>query len=78
MLELWLNKPKEATEVRNNIIVVEPSGGIDTKKLLIKNLNPENIRKIEAIVKDLLNLYANDSKLDEDLENCSDSLRHKY
>lgn len=47
MLESWLNKAKEARGVRNNITIIEPSGGTpDTKKIMITNLNTEKIRKI--------------------------------
>ncbi|CAI8588761.1 unnamed protein product [Vicia faba] len=74
MLELWLNKSKESQEVKNSISVVEPADGTDSKKILIKNLNLERIKKINAIVKDLMNLDVSDFESDEDLENCMDSL----
>lgn len=76
MMELWLSKAKEAEVVSDHIIVVEPSGGIGYKKILIKNHNPKNIRKLEDIEKYLMNLDAIDSELDEDLENCTNSTRH--
>lgn len=41
MLELWLNKAKKAEVVRDQIIVVEPSGGSGYKKTLFKNFNPK-------------------------------------
>lgn len=40
-----------------------------TKKILVKNLNADNIRKVKDIVKNLMNLDATNSKSDEDLEN---------
>lgn len=73
MLELWLNKAKEAEVVRDHITVVEPYGEIGYKKILIKNLNPEKIRKVESIVNDWMNLDATDSKSYEDLENYTSS-----
>lgn len=77
MLELWLNKANEAEAVRDHVVVVEPSGGTCYKKILIKNINPKNIRKIEAIVKDLMNLDATGYKSEEDLENCTNLTRHE-
>ncbi|CAI8594408.1 unnamed protein product [Vicia faba] len=38
ILELWLNKAKEAQEVKNKILVVEPDDGKGYKKILIKNM----------------------------------------
>lgn len=47
MLDSLLNKAKEDGGVTNNITIVEPSSGrLDTKKIMINNLNPEKIRKI--------------------------------
>lgn len=54
MMELWLNKIKEVEAIRDHISVVEPSGGTSYKKILFKNLNPEKIRKVDAIVKYLM------------------------
>lgn len=62
MMELWLNKAKEAKAVKNHITVVDPSSEINYKKILFKSLNPKKIRKVETIVKDLMNLDVNDSK----------------
>lgn len=77
MLKLWLNKAKKSREVKDNISVGESSGGTGSKKILIKNLNLEKIKKIEAIVKDVMNLYASDSESDKNFENFMNSLRHK-
>lgn len=63
---MWLNKAKEAGEVRNNISIVEPSSGTDTKIILIKNMSPEKIWKIEVIIKNLMNLDTSDSESDKD------------
>lgn len=71
MLELWLNKVKEGEVGRDHITVVKSSCRTGYKKILIKNLNPEKINKIDAIVNDLMNLDATDSKLDKDLQNCA-------
>lgn len=68
MLELQLNKVEEAIEVKKYIPLVETSGENGTKKILVKNLNIEYIRKEKDIVKDLMNLDAIDFDLDEDLE----------
>lgn len=68
MVKLWLNKSKEAEVVRDHISVVELSSGTSYKKILFRNLNPEKIKKVEAIVKYLMNLDATDSESDEDLE----------
>lgn len=60
MLELWLNKVEEDREVKKYISIVKMSSGIDTKKILVKNLDVEHIRKVEDIVKDLkfqINIY---------------------
>lgn len=40
MLKLWLKKAKEVEVVRDHIFVVDLSGAIGYKKILIKNLNP--------------------------------------
>lgn len=83
MLELWLNKDKEAEVVRDYISIVEPSGRTGYKKILFKNLNPEKIRKVETITKNLMNLDATDSESNEylenyeDFENCTNSTRHE-
>lgn len=51
MIESWLNKAKEAGDVRNNITIIEPSSGTPyTKKIIITNLNHDKIRKIEVVV----------------------------
>lgn len=68
MLELWLNKAREAKVVRDHIFIVESSGGMGYKKILIKNLNREKIRKIKDIANDLMNLDASDFESDEDLK----------
>lgn len=83
MLELWLKKTKETEVVRDHRKVVEPSGGIGYKKILINNLNPKKIRNIEAIMKDIMNLDVTDYESDEDfenkdLENCVNSTKHEY
>lgn len=62
MVELWLNKAKEAEVVMDHISVVEPFGGTCYKKILFMNLNPERIKNIEAIAKYLMNLDATDSE----------------
>lgn len=72
MVELWLNKAKEAEVVMDHISVVEPFGGTCYKKILFMNLNPERIKNIEAIAKYLMNLDATDSEWDEDLKNYDD------
>ena len=83
MLELWLNKVKEAEVVRDHISIVEPSGRMGYKKILFKNLNPEKIRKVETIMKNLMNLNVTDSESNEylenyeDFENCTNSTRHE-
>ena len=87
MFELWLNKAKEVGVVRDHISVIEPSGGIDSKKILFKNLNLEKMKKIQAIMKDLMNMDATDSESDyesdddlennEDIENCTNLTRHE-
>lgn len=71
MLELWLNKAKEVEAVRDLITVVEPSGPIVEpsgqtyyRNILFNNLNPEKIRTMKAIVKDLMNLNISDSYSD--------------
>lgn len=77
MLQLWLNKAKEVEVVRDHITIVESSGEISYKKILIKNLNSEKIRKVEDIMKNLMNLDATDFDLDIDLEKHTNSTRHK-
>lgn len=78
MVELWFNKVKEVGSVRDHIIIVEPSYGTSYYKFFFKNLNPENMKKVEAIMNDLMNLVVIDSKSDEeDLENCTNSTRHE-
>lgn len=68
---------------QDHISVVEPSGGMGYKKILFENLNPEKMRKVEAIVKGLMNMDATNSESDEDLEsyedleNCTNSTRHE-
>lgn len=71
MVELWLNKAKEVKAMRDHINVVEQSNGACYKNILFKNLNPEKIKKVETIVKYLMNLDVTDSKSD-DLENYDD------
>lgn len=77
MLSLWLNKAKEVKAVMDHNTIVETSGGTSYKKILIKNLNPEKIRKVEAIMKNLMNLDATDSESDIELENYTNSTRHE-
>ena len=60
MFELWLNKTKKSKVFRDHISVVELSGGTDYEKILFKNLNSEKMRKVEAIIKDLMNRDATD------------------
>ena len=77
MVELWFNKAKEAEYVRDHITVIEPFSGTGYKKILFKNINPEKMKKVEAIVNDLMNLNVTNSESDEDLENCTSSTRHE-
>lgn len=72
MVELYFNKAKEVESVRDHITVVESSDEIRYKKILLKNLNPKKMNKIEAIMNDLMNLDVTDSESDEDLENYED------
>ncbi|CAI8612606.1 unnamed protein product [Vicia faba] len=72
MLESWLNKVKEDRHVGNNITIVEPSGGtFSIKKIWLTNMNPEKIRKMEAIIVELMEFSdSSDSELDEDSLHC--------
>lgn len=73
MIEYWLNKVKEAGNVRNNITIVEPYSAMpDTKKIMITNLNLEKIRKIKDVVEELME--SSDSESDEDWDNFLDSI----
>lgn len=67
-MESWLNKASEAGDVRNNIIVVEPSSvTFDPKKIILSNMHPRKIRRIEVIVAKLMESSdSNDSESDED------------
>lgn len=77
MLESWLNKAKEVGDVRNNIIVVETSGGTyGTKKIMIKNLNHGNMRKIQVVVTKLME--TNDSESNEDWDNFMDLIMNDF
>ncbi|CAI8619212.1 unnamed protein product [Vicia faba] len=68
IMESSVNKAKEDGFVRNNIVIVEPFGGtLGTKKIMITNLNPEKIRKIEVIVVELMESSdSSDSESDDD------------
>lgn len=67
---------EEAEDVRNYITIVGPSSGTpDSKKIMITNLNPEKIKKIEVDVEELMK--SSDSKSDEDWENFLDSIGHE-
>lgn len=68
MYESCLNKAKEAGDVRNNITIVEPSGGtFGSKKIMISNLNHEKIRRIEVAIVELMESSdSNDFESDED------------
>jgi hypothetical protein len=59
------------------LYVVVPSDGTGNKKIHFRNLNPEKMKKVEAIVNDLMNLNVTNSESDEDLENCTSSTRHE-
>lgn len=76
MIQSWLNKAKEAEDVRDNITIVEPFSGIlGTKKIMITNLNAEKIRKIEVVVEELME--SSDSEKDEDWDNFLESIGHE-
>lgn len=76
LLESWLNKAKEFGYVRNNITIVEPSGGTPgTKKIMITNLNHEKIRKIEVVLEELME--TSNSESNEDWDNFMCSIRHE-
>lgn len=68
MLESLINKAKEVGDDKSNITVVEPFGGtLGIKKIMIKNLNPEKIRKIEVDIAELMeSSYSRYSELDGD------------
>lgn len=72
MLELWLNKAKEVEVVRDHISVFKLSGVTSYKKILFKSLNLEKIRKVQAIVKNLMNLDASGYESDKNYENYED------
>lgn len=79
MLEAWVKDVKEIGEVKNKITIVETAEGTyGAKKILIKNLNPENIRKIEVFVKELMELYSCDFELEEKFEDFMNSLFRKH
>lgn len=60
LLESLSNKTKKVRStlsgnVKSNITIVEPSGGTSvTKKIVTSNLNPDEIRKIEVAVSELM------------------------
>lgn len=54
--------------VENNTTIVEPSkGSSSSKKIMVTNLNPEKIRKIEvAVAKLMKSSYSSDPKSNKD------------
>lgn len=71
-LESWLNKAKKVGVVRNNITIIKASGGTsDPKKIMISNMHPEKLTRIEDAVAELMESSdSSDSESHENNLNC--------